>query len=126
MIPASVTKILTAYAVLKQIPLNYKFKTEIFMSANEIPTDKNSNLKYQNSLAKGTILHIMATIANAMSIAFLSPIFGKKEAKINDVMAIGMSLNPSRIEAESFAIPKFCCTCRITKPTLLSKIAKTK
>lgn len=30
LIPASVTKIFTAYAVLKQIPFNYKFRTEMF------------------------------------------------------------------------------------------------
>jgi serine-type D-Ala-D-Ala carboxypeptidase/endopeptidase (penicillin-binding protein 4) len=36
MIPASVTKIFTAYAVLKQIPFNYKFKTEMFFDDKNI------------------------------------------------------------------------------------------
>lgn len=39
LIPASVTKIFTAYTVLKQIPFNYKFKTEMFFD------DKNLYVK---------------------------------------------------------------------------------
>ena len=124
----------TASRIFMKLPCSFALfviipmvaKTEIFMSANEIPTDKNSNLKYQNSSANGTMLQIAATIARAISMAFLSPIFGKKEAKTKDVIAIGMSLKPSRMAAESLAIPKFCCTCNITRPTLFSKIANTK
>ncbi len=36
MIPASVTKILTAYAVLKQIPLQHKFKTEMYYDGKNL------------------------------------------------------------------------------------------
>ncbi len=36
MIPASITKIFTSYAVLKQIPFNYKFKTEMFFDDKNI------------------------------------------------------------------------------------------
>ncbi len=36
LIPASVTKIFTAYTVLKQIPFNYKFKTEMFYDDKNI------------------------------------------------------------------------------------------
>ena len=36
MVPASVTKILTSYAVLQQIPLNHKFKTEMFFDGKNI------------------------------------------------------------------------------------------
>lgn len=36
LIPASVTKILTAYAVLKQLPPNYKFKTEMFYDGKNL------------------------------------------------------------------------------------------
>ena len=39
LIPASITKVFTTYAVLKQIPLNYKFKTEMFFD------DKNLYVK---------------------------------------------------------------------------------
>lgn len=35
-IPASVTKILTSYAVLKQLPMNYKFKTEMFYDGKNL------------------------------------------------------------------------------------------
>ncbi len=35
-IPASVTKILTSFAILKQIPLNIKFKTELFYDQKNI------------------------------------------------------------------------------------------
>ena len=34
--PASVTKILTAYAVLKSFPLNYKFKTELYLDEKNL------------------------------------------------------------------------------------------
>lgn len=35
-IPASVTKILTAYAVLKNLPLNHKFKTELYFDGKNL------------------------------------------------------------------------------------------
>ncbi len=35
-IPASVTKILTTYAVLKTLPLNYKFKTELYFDGKNL------------------------------------------------------------------------------------------
>ena len=35
-IPASVTKILTSYVVLKNLPLNYKFKTELFFDGTDL------------------------------------------------------------------------------------------
>ncbi len=35
-IPASVTKIVTSYTILKQMPINYKFKTELFYDGKNI------------------------------------------------------------------------------------------
>jgi hypothetical protein len=100
--------------------------TEIFIKANETPTMVNNNLKNQKSLAKGMTKHIQLTRKRAINIEFLIPIFGRNDARINEHMAIGRSLKPSRILAEDFEIPKFCCTCRITVPTEFRRMAKTK
>ena len=85
-------------------------KTEIFIRAKEIPTMAKSSLKNQKSLEKGITKHIQLTKNKAISIEFLIPILGKNEAKINEHIAIGRSLKPSRTLAEDFEIPKFCCT----------------
>lgn len=101
-------------------------KTEILINAKEIPTMVNSNLKNQKSLAKGITKHIQLTKNNPINIDFLIPIFGKNDAKINEQIAIGKSLKPSKTLAEDFVIPKFCCICKITVPTEFKRIAKTK
>ena len=41
-------------------------------------------------------------------------------------MAMLKSLKASNMLADPFETPKLFCTCRITVPTLLSKMAKTK
>lgn len=79
-------------SVTKPIDVN----TEILIKAKEIPTMANSNLKNQNSFAKGITKHIQLTRKSAISIEFLIPILGKNEAKINEQIAIGRSLKPSR------------------------------
>ncbi|WP_231433784.1 MULTISPECIES: hypothetical protein [unclassified Chryseobacterium] len=76
----------------------------------------------ENAITK----HIQLTTNNAINIEFLIPIFGKNDAKINEQMAIGKSLKPSRTLAEDLEIPKFCCTCKMTVPTEFKRIAKTK
>lgn len=83
-------------------------KTEIFINANEIPTIENNNLKNQKSFEKGITKHIQLTRKSAINMEFLIPIFGKKEARMNEQIAMGRSLNPSRTLAEDFEIPKFC------------------
>ncbi|CAD0221099.1 conserved protein of unknown function [Chryseobacterium sp. JV274] len=57
---------------------------------------------------------------------FLIPILGRNEARMNEHIAMGRSLNPSKTLAEDFEIPKFCCTCRMTVPTEFRRMAKTK
>jgi hypothetical protein len=101
-------------------------KTEIFIKAKEIPTIVNKSLKNQKSFAKGIIKHMQLTKNKAINIEFLIPILGKNDAKINEQMAIGRSLKPSKTLAEDFEIPKFCCICKITVPTEFKRIAKTK
>lgn len=101
-------------------------KTEIFINAKETPTTQNKILKNQKALANGITKHITLTENSAIIIDFLMPILGKKEARRKEQIAIGRSLKPSKILAADFEIPKFCCTCKITVPTELSKIAKTK
>lgn len=101
-------------------------KTETFIKAKEIPTIVKSNLKNQKSFAKGITKHIQLTKKSAISIEFLIPILGKKEANKKEQIAIGRSLKPSKILAEDFEIPKFCCICKITVPTELRRIANTK
>lgn len=101
-------------------------KTDILIRAKETPTIANSILKNQKAFAKGITKHMQLTKSNAINIDFLIPIFGKNEARINEHMAIGRSLNPSSTLAEDFEIPKFCCTCKITVPTEFRRIAKTK
>lgn len=71
-------------------------KTEILIKAKEIPTIAKSSLKNQKSFAKGITKHIQLTKKSAMSIEFLIPILGKNDAKINEQMAIGRSLKPSK------------------------------
>lgn len=83
-------------------------KTEIFINAKEIPTIANNNLKNQKPFEKGITKHIQLTRKSAISIEFLIPIFGKNDARMNEHMAMGRSLNPSRTLAEDFEIPKFC------------------
>ncbi len=83
-------------------------KTEIFINAKEIPTIENNNLKNQKSFEKGITKHIQLTRKSAINMEFLIPIFGKKEARMNEQIAMGRSLNPSRTLAEDFEIPKFC------------------
>lgn len=101
-------------------------KTEILINAKEIPTIVNRSLKNQKLLAKGIIKHMQLTKNNAINIEFLIPIFGKNDAKMNEQIAIGRSLKPSKTLAEDFDIPKFCCICRITVPTEFNRMAKTK
>lgn len=101
-------------------------KTEIFINAKDIPTIVKSNLKNQKELEKGIKKHIQLTKNKPINIEFLIPILGRNEAKINEQIAIGRSLNPSKTLAEDFEIPKFCCTCKITVPTEFNRIAKTK
>lgn len=71
-------------------------KTEILIKAKEIPTIVNKSLKNQKSLVKGITKHIQLTNNKAISIDFLIPIFGKNEARMNEQIAIGKSLNPSK------------------------------
>ena len=101
-------------------------KTEILMSAKEIPTTANNILKYQKASVKGMMKQKILTNPKAISIEFLMPILGKNEATKKEQIAIGKSLNPSKTLAWDFEISKFCCTCKITVPTELSKIANTK
>ncbi|CAI8729475.1 hypothetical protein EMIT036CA2_10439 [Chryseobacterium sp. IT-36CA2] len=101
-------------------------KTDILINANETPTVANNNLNTQKSLVNGITKHIQLTSNKAVSIDFLIPIFGRNEARMKEHMAIGRSLKPSKMLAEDFEIPKFCCTCRITVPTEFRRIAKTK
>lgn len=85
-------------------------KTDIFINAKEIPTMANKSLKNQKSLEKGITKHMQLTRNKAISIEFLIPILGKKDAKIKEQIAMGKSLKPSNTLAEDFEIPKFCCT----------------
>jgi len=85
-------------------------KTDILIRANETPTVANNNLKTQKELVNGIIKHILLTSNRAISIDFRIPILGRNEARMNEHMAIGRSLKPSRTLAEDFEIPKFCCT----------------
>lgn len=85
-------------------------KTEILISANEIPTTQNNILKYQKASASGIRKHMMLTRANAISIDLFSPILGRKDARRKEQIAIGKSLKPSKILASDFEMPKFCCT----------------
>jgi len=101
-------------------------KTEILIKAKDTPTIANNNLKTQKSLENGITKHIQLTRNSAINIEFLMPILGKKEARTKEPIAIGRSLKPSNILADDFEIPKFCWTCKITVPTELSRIAKTK
>jgi hypothetical protein len=101
-------------------------KTDIFIKANEIPTIANSSLKNQKPFENGITKHMQLTRKRAISMEFLIPIFGRNDARINEHIAIGRSLKPSRTLAEDFEIAKFCCTCRITVPTEFKRIAKTK
>lgn len=101
-------------------------KTEILINAKETPTMVNNSLKNQKALEKGITKHMQLTKNRAINIEFLIPIFGKKDAKMNEQIAIGRSLKPSKTLAEDFEIPKFCCICKITVPTEFKRIAKTK
>jgi hypothetical protein len=101
-------------------------KTEILIKAKETPTVANNNLKTQKVLVNGITKHIQLTSNKAINIDFLIPILGRKEARMNEHMAMGRSLKPSKTLAEDFEIPKFCCTCRITVPTEFRRMAKTK
>ena len=101
-------------------------KTDILINANDTPTVANNNLNTQKSLVKGITKHMQLTRNKAISIDFLIPIFGRNEARMKEHMAIGRSLKPSKMLAEDFEIPKFCCTCRITVPTEFRRMAKTK
>lgn len=85
-------------------------KTETFIIAKETPITKNNILKYQKAFEKGIIAQIIATNAKPINIDFFNPILGKKEAIKKEVMAIGKSLNPSKMEASAFEISKFLCT----------------
>jgi len=101
-------------------------KTEILIKAKETPTVANNNLKTQKVLVNGITKHIQLTRNKAINMDFLIPILGRNEARMNEHIAMGRSLNPSKTLAEDFEIPKFCCTCRITVPTEFRRIAKTK
>jgi len=101
-------------------------KTDILIKAKETPTIANNILKNQKALAKGITKHMQLTRNKAISIEFLIPILGRNEARMNEQMAMGRSLKPSRTLADDFEIPKFCCTCKITVPTEFRRIAKTK
>jgi hypothetical protein len=101
-------------------------KTEILIKAKETPTVANNNLKTQKVLVNGITKHIQLTRNKAINMDFLIPILGRNEARMNEHIAMGRSLNPSKTLAEDFEIPKFCCTCRMTVPTEFRRIAKTK
>jgi hypothetical protein len=101
-------------------------KTEILIKAKETPTVANNNLKTQKALVNGITKHIQLTRNKAINIDFLIPILGRNEARMNEHIAMGRSLKPSKTLAEDFEIPKFCCTCRITVPTEFRRMAKTK
>ena len=101
-------------------------KTDILIKAKETPTVANNNLKTQKVLVNGITKHIQLTRNKAINIDFLIPILGRNEARMNEQIAMGRSLNPSKTLAEDFEIPKFCCTCRMTVPTEFRRIAKTK
>ena len=87
-------KLACSLSVLVTSPI--EVKTEILIKAKEIPTIKNNNLKNQNALAKGITKHIQPTKTNAISIDFLIPILGKKDAIRKETIAIGKSLKPSK------------------------------
>ena len=101
-------------------------KTEILIKAKETPTVANNSLKTQKVLVNGIIKHIQLTRNKAINMDFLIPILGRNEARMNEHIAMGRSLNPSKTLAEDFEIPKFCCTCRMTVPTEFRRMAKTK
>ncbi|MDQ1101372.1 hypothetical protein QE403_002579 [Chryseobacterium sp. SORGH_AS 1048] len=101
-------------------------KTEILINAKDTPTTANKSLKNQKALAKGMMKHMHVTISKAASMEFRIPIFGRKDARMNEQIAIGRSLKPSSTLAWDLEIPKFCCTCKITVPTEFRRMAKTK
>jgi hypothetical protein len=100
--------------------------TAILISAKETPMTKNRILKYQNPFVKGVIKQKIETKAKPNNIDFFNPILGKKEAKIKEAMAIGISLNPSKTLALPLETSMLRCTCNMTVPTLFNRNAKTK
>ena len=71
-------------------------------------------------------MHAAETIAKAMSMDRLYPIRGKNDAIKNETIAMGMSLNNSNVLACNSSTPYTFCDFKITIPTLLSRMAKTK
>jgi hypothetical protein len=77
-------------------------------------------------LVKGIIKHTTVTKPNAISMALLYPILVMYEVTKKETMAMLRSLKGSSTATCDFVTSKLFCTSKITVPTLLSNIAKTK
>ena len=96
------------------------------MRAKLTPILKNNNLALRNELPKYIPMQPKKTIIRPISMAFLQPSFGKKEAINKDTNAMGRSLKASKADALLSVISYTFMDLEITIPTLFSKMAKTK
>ena len=76
-----------------------KLYTESLIKAKLTPMLKNNSLALKKVLPKYMTRHPKKTMPKPISMAFLYPSLGRKEAMSNDTMAIGKSLKASKIEA---------------------------